>query len=326
MKNTIEDLKHYLHETLNVQTHIQPWDGQGELLFFLRDLYDFYEITLLQQRCLLIIAKEGTESTPVTVSKHCAVVAEKWPGIRIYVDQNISSHNRKRLIQHQVPFIIPGNQMYLPDLGIDLREHLRKLQKNTKKIIMPATQAAIIYALSQEAKGRLIPSKLATELGYTRMTMTRAFNELKTMGIGEVHKQGKGRSWTFESKKELWNQAKPMMNSPVENRFWLLKMNHLKEHKILAGLSALSHYSMLNSPHLPIYAIHSTTWKKLKLPKNEILFSSEEATGQLEVWNYNPALFGKEYVDPFSLCLSFRDSRDERIESALEEMMEGIQW
>ena len=31
-------------------------------------------------------------------------------------------------------------------------------------------------------------------------------------------------------------------------------------------------------------------------------------------------------VDPFSLYLSLRDIKDERIEYAMEEMMEGIEW
>ncbi len=29
-------------------------------------------------------------------------------------------------IAQKVPFIVPGNQLYLPDLGLDLREYFRQ--------------------------------------------------------------------------------------------------------------------------------------------------------------------------------------------------------
>ncbi|EFB40206.1 MULTISPECIES: hypothetical protein [Parachlamydia] len=46
---------------------------------------------------------------------------------------------------------------------------------------------------------------------------------------------------------------------------------------------------------------------------------------ELEVWNYDPELFAKDgIVDPFSLYLSLQESKDERVEGALEEMMEKI--
>ena len=33
-----------------------------------------------------------------------------------------------QLVEQRVPFIVPGNQMYLPPLGLDFREHFRRLQ------------------------------------------------------------------------------------------------------------------------------------------------------------------------------------------------------
>ncbi|MCK7468892.1 MAG: hypothetical protein MZU91_12730 [Desulfosudis oleivorans] len=44
----------------------------------------------------------------------------------VYVTRTLASYERKRLIEQKVPFLVPGNQLYLPDLGIDLREYFRK--------------------------------------------------------------------------------------------------------------------------------------------------------------------------------------------------------
>ena len=51
--------------------------------------------------------------------------------------------------------------------------------------------------------------------------------------------------------------------------------------------------------------------------------SPEEADVQLELWSYNPKLFEKDgLVDPFSLYLSLQDIKDERVEAALEKLIE----
>jgi hypothetical protein len=47
----------------------------------------------------------------------------------------------------------------------------------------------------------------------------------------------------------------------------------------------------------------------------------------LEIWSYSPVLFAKNGVaDRFSIYLSLQGTEDERVESALEEMMEQIRW
>jgi len=57
----------------------------------------------------------------------------------------------------------------------------------------------------------------------------------------------------------------------------------------------------------------------------EELPESDGASSELEIWNYNPELFSKDgIVDPFSLYLRLEADGDERIESALENMMEKI--
>ncbi len=326
MKKLMEDLKHYLEEILALKIKVRLWAKQKELPFFLVDYYEFYEMDLLSQLCLLMVAKEDLEITPTTVQKHVEQVKKKWSGLCIYVHQGISSYNRIRLIKHRVPFIIPGNQMYLPELGMDLREYFKKIAKNNTRILSPATQAIVIYALLQEEPIKFTPSEIAKLLGYTVMTMTRGFDELKAAKIGQVHKQGRERTWSFiGSKKELWEQAKPLMSNPIKTHTWLKQTTSIKKIKVASGLSALSHYSMLNAPFTPIYAISLDAWKNVL--KDVILPSSEEAVAELEIWHYNPNLFAVEgCVDPFSLYLTLKDNNDERIESALDEMMEKIKW
>jgi len=147
---------------------------------------------------------------------------------------------------------------------------------------------------------------------------------LEDASIGTVYREGRERFWVFEgSKRELWEQTKPMLRSPVKTHVWL---KH-KKPKIAAGLTALSYFTMINPPTVPVYAISWEEWKRWKKSEVEELPSSEEAAFELEIWYYDPLLFAKDSaVDLFSLYLSLQTSGDERIETALEELEGKIQW
>jgi hypothetical protein len=83
---------------------------------------------------------------------------------------------------------------------------------------------------------------------------------------------------------------------------------------------------MLSPPREAVYALWSRQWKELSATAKTIPIE-DEGTCRLQLWRYDPALFadGKR-VDPFSLYLSLRQHTDERIESALDEMMEKLAW
>lgn len=320
MNKLMEDVKLYLQKVLHLSFKIYPLKKQESFPFFLTDLYDFREITLCNRKSLLMIAKTDEKITPAEIGKHIKQIEKKWSGLCIYVHRNITSYDRDRLIKGRIAFVVPGNQMYLPDLGIDLREHFIKLKKQSKKFLSPATQTVLIYALLGDPSKKFFSIDLAQRLKYTVMTINRAFDELKAASIGDVLWQGKERYWNFSgSKNELWEQAKSLMRSPLKNRFWTSKIPSIKNNKPLAGLSALSHYSTINPPSLPIFAISS---KDQKFMQKTIVLSSEDAAAELQIWRYDPNLFQQEgIVDPFSLYLSFEDNKDERIESALQEIV-----
>jgi hypothetical protein len=112
------------------------------------------------------------------------------------------------------------------------------------------------------------------------------------------------------------------LRTPVKSRLWVQGVKP----KVLAGISALADVTMLNPPEHTIYAMGSEEWKKCSTQFHQ-LPSSDEASFELEIWHYNPLLFAKNgRVDPFSLYLSLKASKDERIETALEQLQEQIKW
>jgi hypothetical protein len=93
--------------------------------------------------------------------------------------------------------LFPGNQMYLPMLAIDLREHFRRIREETPTF-SPSTQVVVLHALLRDAGQVLIPTEMAQLLGYSAMTMTRAFDELETASLAEVTIRGRGALSAFQ--------------------------------------------------------------------------------------------------------------------------------
>jgi len=327
MDQLATNFKRYLKETLDIDTCPNPWQGTGKLPLFLRNLYVFLEVPILQTPCLVMATKENAGQTPATVRKHMVQVRKKWRGEIIYVQQKVTAYNRKRLIQHKIPFIIPLNQMYLPFLGIDLREHFKNIRE-TGASFSPSTQLVVLYYLSKGKPPRLTPKTLANELGYSLMTMTRAFDELDGTGLGTIAMEGRERVLCFNpDKKQVWNLALERLRSPVKKRVWVKTLDN-KAIGLKAGLSALAHYSNLAEPANPILALDTRKWKKVN-DSNElmVLEIAEPDASELEIWSYSPEVIGKKgVVDRFSLFLSLREEEDERVQAVLKNIMEQIEW
>ena len=327
MDQLARNLKRYLKETLDIDVRPKKFLGTDNLPIFLRNMYVFFEVRILDMSCLVMAAKDKTEQTPATINKHMIQIRKKWQDEVIYLQQQMTAYNRKRLIQHKIPFVIPLNQMYLPFLGIDLREHFKKIRE-TEASFSPSTQVVVLYYLSQNVQLRLTPKKLANELGYSIMTMTRALDELNGAGLGTIAMEGRERVLRFHrDKKQVWETALQRLRSPVKKRLWVKDFPN-KFFGLGAGLSALAHYSNLATPKNPVLALEGKHWKQIYNTNNVMILDIAEANAsELEIWSYSPKLFGENgVVDRLSLFLSMKEDNDERVQSALEGMMKGIEW
>jgi DNA-binding MarR family transcriptional regulator len=328
MKSLLRDFERYLKENLDINATTKKWGGVDSLPFFLRDSYTFYEVSLLNTPCILMVARDNNEQTPATIRKQMLQVQAKWDGEVIYLCSSVSAYNRKRLIEQKVPFVVPVNQMYLPMLCIDLREHFRQIRSAAPGKLSPSTQAVVLHALLHGLKA-YTPSRLASRLGYTVMTLTRAFDELVSLGLGEVVTEGRERVLRFsDGKKDLWQRSQEFMRSPVKRRTIIRPLNQ-KWCRISAGLTALANFTLLAPPSIPVYAVSLDGWKSMRLTNAIMeLPAAEPQSYEIEIWNYSPLLFKErdDVVDRFSLYLSLRDNVDERVQSALEKMMKEVLW
>ena len=325
----------YLQETLGIQPARRLWSGAAKLPYYLQDEFELHELKAGDRSILLAVSRRKKHQTPSALRERLEKLKTLASRPVVYVIGALASYERKRLIEQKVPFIVPGNQLYLPDLGIDLREYFRQPQKESVNAFSPATQALLLRALLSKATQReWNPAEMAHEVGYTAMTVSRAVSELTTTGVARLDQRGRAR-WLLMDRTpaETWELIRPRLRTPIKRQFWAHTPT-TSDHKDapLAGLSALAYYTQLADPATPVYALAT---ERLRSPgfKNVKEIPEPVPGGcQLQVWSYAPILevsarnHDKRAVDPLSLSLSFQGNTDERIDLALEELKEQFPW
>ena len=317
-------VQNYLHAILGIATKLKPWAGAGKLPYFLQDAFELRELKLQDRQILLAIDRQASKPALANVRSQLDKLSVLTAHTIVYVTSALASYERKRLIEQKVPFIVPGNQLYLPDLGIDLREYFRQRPKAADTALSPATQAMLIAVLLRHPwQPDWEPGKVVIKLGYTPMTLSRAVRELTASGIATVIKEGRVRWLRIDrSPAEVWKHVKPLLRSPVKRSVWVLPGRKFKlRHGRLASLSAMAHFTTLAEPQWPIYAVSPAQWKEATLAGLDTLPDRLPGACEWQLWHYNPALVpNSATVDPLSLTLSLQDDADERVQLALEEL------
>jgi len=316
--------KRYLEDTLDVRAEIRSIDLSAQLPYFYSEHYRFYDLDLNGVSYLLC---EGRDILVAKQVRTQLTELESRIGRQsIYLNTEINANLRRSLVENRVSFIVPNNQIYLPKLGIVFNERYRITFK-TKDSLSPAAQVILLRAILNHEYDMVTASEYAKRLKYTVMSVSRAFAELQEYGIVSREENWKEKPfmWLFKGR-ELWDKALPFLINPVRRSMWIVDNDRLPY--CVAGITALSRYSMINEDDFNTYATISSIAKN-NLDIVEISQDSRPADNvtKMQIWKYNPKLISSEdCVDRLSLYLSMRDSKDERIQISLDEMMAGIRW
>jgi len=324
------DLQRYLYETLGLTAKISGWEGDKKTPYFLRDAFELRQLTLLDQRILLVVDRRKKAPPAASVREQMNAL-ERIADIPVaYVTTALASYERKRLIEQKVPFIVPGNQLYLPGLGIDLREYFRQRPHAPEAVFNPSTQAMLVTALLRTPWDSVWrPAEAAAKLDYTPMTVSRAVKELTEAGIGELRRDGRTRSlYLGDRPGDIWERAKPFLRSPVKRTEWANPTPGFNPSRApIAGLSALAQHTMLAEPQWPVRAVSSRQWLSVTRADLETLPEPLPGAYQWQIWAYDPNLgIPRKVVDPLSLTLNLQGDSDERIQLALDELKDQFPW
>jgi DNA-binding transcriptional ArsR family regulator len=340
MEHKMKQTLRYIQETLGIQPTATPVAKSylDRLPMYINETFKLYRTDLFNTEIILAELKNNDELSIQQTEKQVQQIKNLLNQKVVVVLENIQAYNRKRLIGKGINFIVPGKQLYMPDLLIDLREsfvHPKTRQKN--ETLLPSAQFLLIYHIIHRNQQWKLEEhsfkEIAQKLGYTPMAITNAIDNLKYNELVEVQgEKEKFIRFRYE-RNELWNIAQQqnlLVNPVIKTVFVDEKPKDL--FLLRCNASALPEYTDLNPSRQEYFAIEKTVFYGLQ--KSNALVNPNDYEGRyaLELWKYNPLTLVEELpndktvVDPLSLYLSIKDSRDERIEMALDQILEKFIW
>ena len=315
----------YLKENIDEDINIKPWLKKGNFPIFLRDNYNFYEMTILGTQCVLLEVIAEMPSID-QLQKHLKQIKNLTNCQIVLFYKDITRYRRKSLIKNKISFVIEDGQMYLPFLGLDLKKAQEYFVEEIKEFTTP-TQIAYLYFLYNREEV-VNTTEFAKKLGLNKMTASRALNDLYNLNLIRYEIGGKtGRSKEYKriSDPDYFLIGREYLKTPVRR---IIYAESKPLGALTAGLDALAVLSMINPLGHSIVAIEKNKFdeNQIEIVKNKD-FIKDKKLVEIELWDYDPRLFSNSSnVDILSLYASLKNEPDERVEQALEEVLRGEPW
>jgi len=322
MNNTIRYLEEVFGVDLNV-TQIQK-QQTNSLPFYLASEYTFWEAYLLDRS--IVFAEKNTPEhfTPEQYKKQLEVLETNFKKNVVFVLPDIEAYKRNRVIQKHINFIIANKQIFIPSLMVDIKEYTLKTPK--KEYLQPAAQFLILYHLQKEQLNHNNYKELADKLNYSYLTITRAVENIQTLNLCNVEGTKEKTIYFQFSNAELWENALAFMRSPVVKKVFIDdEINN--ELLFKTNINALAYYTDLNDEQQLYFAVQQDVFRKLHKKGKIKMYSDYDGRFSIETWRYDPAILANnDFVDPLSLYLEFKESKDERVQMALKTIIQQQKW
>ena len=306
-------------DILGLKINFKKWNKEKQLPLFILDNFLVQKAIINDIECLSLTPKGDLPTLPA-FKKQISIIKE-IENIPIFLQLDaISSFRKQNLLENKVPFILKDKMVYLPFMATYLT-NTQYEEKNVEKISL-ATQLLFTWILYQNTNKYYV-SDAVKSLGFSNMTLTRAYRQLCTTQLFEEHKDGRKIFLTINlSKVDLFNKMRPYLQSPFYTQGYILKKEITKD-MIPASEFAFSQYSNLNPPKLKTYATEKKHIKNIKLQRE--CYSYDEQV-ELQIWKYNPLLFSqnRKNIDDISLILSLLGNEDERLDIEIENLLKKI--
>lgn len=320
MKYNIKPVTDYLAELtgseVKVLSHSKRDDAKLPLA--IASCYSLCDVEFMETIVTIAIVTEQENISPMQLAKHQAKMMEVFLHPVVFALESVASYNISRLTHAKVNFIMPGKLIFIPSLLISLRELKNKAKVMSEKM-PPVAQMLVLYHLEKESIEDLCTSEIAELTGLAYPTINVALRWLEANKIINLVGGKQKHVEIALSKIEIWNKSLPFMSSPIER---ILFSDTRLSGSLVAGETAMGHYTMLAEPATPIIAIDKTMAKE-----NAALINKEHGDIKVEVWRYSPTLLSDDrYVDRLSLYLCMKDSEDERIQLECDTLIEEMRW
>lgn len=334
MKDILHPLVEYIDEISGEIVKVRPApEASRHLPVYIGQLYDLFNTDLLGRSYHLLVSKKGDPSSPTEVSGHFEAARKGLGADVVFVFPRLKSFERRRLVQHRIPFIVPRQQMYLPMALIDLRESTRSRLQGPDRFpetLSVSAQVLLLYYLQKHEVADWPLNQWAEALPYSAMTISRTCKELAAAGLCEAERRGRKVILRLNpDRRALWEKARSHMRSPVVRTTPVRILPGYNLHLFDSGLTALSRLTLIAADSQPVRAISDHAYRAaLEERRIEEQPYADSGLTMLERWRYAPSLLSGDgqMADRLSLYLSLRNDPNERVQGALEDLLEGVKW
>ena len=312
------DNMEYLNKVLGVKVIYKDVEFK-HLPNFIATRYRLQLVSMNEQKIIFLYPKTELEQIEL-LKKHIARIQKNENLPVVLVLKELSFRQREYLIREKIPFVADGKQIYLPFMAVYLQERC-SAEKIPREEILPSAQMLLLHFVYGGAQ-ELSTSQAAKDLELTPTSISRASRQLEEMGLLHIRKVGVQRIMqSEESPKTLFQKAGDKLLNPIKRTVYIPK-KYVGTDLLESGYSALAEYSMLNEPNVRCYAAERISqWKDFTT--NSLQNSKVQVA--VEMWRYNPRkLSTRNTVDELSLALTLREDADERVEEAVEEMLNKL--
>ena len=275
---------------------------------------------------LLFAEPKGKVAAPRSLSVTASNLSSLFQRPTVFLLPACPAYERQRLIDKDVYFVVSDKYVHLPMLLAN--ERIRKTKQ--AKALTPVAQYLLLYHLQIESIEGLAARDIENKMPYSYASITLGVTCLEDLGLCQKVSDGAKRKAIHFVRmgKELWEQARPFLVNPVEERIYcdeLLTEEHFKT----CGINALAHYTWLNPD--PERIIMMTVKQLRDYRAAGVIVRPNEFDGNIiiEAWKYPPVTnigTETEWVDRLSLAISLREDADPRVEGEVERLINEIEW
>lgn len=135
------------------------------------------------------------------MNKNIATTLEKRLDMPvILILDGINSYQRKSLIESRIGFVIPGKQIYIPQMGTLMSERGLGVNLSSVEKLSAVAGAMITLHLGTKSLQGLSISDVAKIMGYSIKTLSLAAAELERAGLISFKLQGRKSCLIFPSR------------------------------------------------------------------------------------------------------------------------------
>lgn len=330
----------------------------GNLVNDYRTIEPRLPLYLLDDRLFILIRIADTEFIVVclqslerfsisTLNKQLYMYQDRLDLPIAYGFSEISSYQRRRLVERGIPFVADNGQIYLPFLGSFFVRCSGSIPTMNNKF--NATSQMLFLLFLYGDKMEYSKSSAAYRLRVSPMSITRASRHLAELGLISEERAGKEIYMIsrYSSREEFYNSGEKYLINPIQEELFLpvpstndryyseesigsllrYRYGITNTERVIAGEYSLSLRTKLGYPMYREYALYKNAIGVRDLVGvDPDVFNPEELI-LLQKWRYDPYIFSDDryMADPVSLICSLKQIDNERLQSSLDEVREEIE-